>query len=177
MQGMGRWTMEEIKFSPTGVMTTTNPHSYYIPTSADVPRDMRITLLGDSPSPTAVHSSKAVGEPPFFLSSCVFFALKVRSLFFFFCIRSLCQRFGDGSVGAVGVVVESFPPPICVVTLIFNYHLHYHHLVHFLSLHHNLQEAIHASREEGGLKGHFRVDAPATTHRVRMACRDGKVLP
>lgn len=84
MQGMGRWTMEEIKFSPTGVMTTTNPHSYYIPTSADVPRDMRITLLGDSPSPTAVHSSKAVGEPPFFLSSCVFFALKVRSLFFFF---------------------------------------------------------------------------------------------
>ena len=114
MQGMGRWTMEEIKFSSTGVMTTTNPHSYYIPTSADVPRDMRITLLGDSPSPTAVHSSKAVGEPPFFLSSCVFFALK---------------------------------------------------------------EAIHASREEGGLKGHFRVDAPATTHRVRMACRDGNLLP
>ena len=27
-------------------------------------------------SPTSGHSSKAVGEPPFFLSSCVYFALK-----------------------------------------------------------------------------------------------------
>ena len=114
VQGMGRWTMEEICFSSTGAMTTSNPHTYYIPTSADVPRDMRITLLGDAPSPTAVHSSKAVGEPPFFLSSCVFFALK---------------------------------------------------------------EAIHAARKDNGLTGHFRVDAPATSHRIRMACRDGKVLP
>jgi xanthine dehydrogenase/oxidase len=107
VQGLGRWTMEEIKFSAAGVMTTTNPHTYFVPTSADVPRDMRITLLGDAPSPTSVHSSKAVGEPPFFLSSCVFFALK---------------------------------------------------------------EAIHAARAESGLTGFFRVDAPATAHRIRMAC-------
>ena len=40
-----------------------------------------MTLLGGAPNPRAVHSSKAVGEPPFFLSSSVFFALKdaVRS--------------------------------------------------------------------------------------------------
>ena len=38
--------------------------------------DMRVSLLGGAPNLRAVHSSKAVGEPPFFLSSCVFFALK-----------------------------------------------------------------------------------------------------
>ena len=78
-----------------------------------MPRDLRVALLGDAPTLTAVHSSKAVGEPPFFLSSCVFFALK---------------------------------------------------------------EAVHAARKEGGHEGHFRIDAPATAHRVRMACRDGVVL-
>ena len=77
VQGMGRWTMEEIRFKPgTGVMTTVSPHSYFIPAAADCPKDFRVTLLGASSSPTAVHSSKAVGEPPFFLSSCVYFALK-----------------------------------------------------------------------------------------------------
>jgi xanthine dehydrogenase/oxidase len=73
---MGRWTTEQIRFNSKGVMTTTNPHTYLIPTSADVPKDFRVTLLGDSPNPQAVHSSKAVGEPPFFLSSSVYFALK-----------------------------------------------------------------------------------------------------
>jgi xanthine dehydrogenase/oxidase len=76
VQGMGRWTMEEIRFNADGVMTTVNPHTYHIPTAADVPKDFRVTLLGDSSAPTAVHSSKAVGEPPFFLSSSVYFALK-----------------------------------------------------------------------------------------------------
>ena len=42
---------------------------------------MRVTLLKDAPNgrtPLA-HSSKAVGEPPFFLGAAVFFALKVRA--------------------------------------------------------------------------------------------------
>jgi len=78
VQGVGRWTMEEIKFDDEGAMTTTTPHSYFIPTAADVPKDFRVTLLGDSGTKhkTAVHSSKAVGEPPFFLSSSVYFAIK-----------------------------------------------------------------------------------------------------
>lgn len=29
-----------------------------------------------APNPKAIHSSKAVGEPPFFLASAVFFAIK-----------------------------------------------------------------------------------------------------
>lgn len=32
--------------------------------------------LKDAPNPKAIHSSKAVGEPPFFLASSVFFAIK-----------------------------------------------------------------------------------------------------
>ena len=76
VQGMGRWTTEQIRFNSKGEMTTVNPHTYLIPSAADVPRDFRVTLLGDARNPRAVHSSKAVGEPPFFLSSSVYFALK-----------------------------------------------------------------------------------------------------
>ncbi len=35
-----------------------------------------VSLLEDADNPVAVHSSKAVGEPPFFLGSCVFYAIK-----------------------------------------------------------------------------------------------------
>jgi xanthine dehydrogenase/oxidase len=40
-----------------------------------------VSLLEDVDNPFAVHSSKAVGEPPFFLGSSVFYAIKdaVRS--------------------------------------------------------------------------------------------------
>ena len=61
---------------PQGHLATDNPHDYFLPSSTDAPRDFRVTLLGGVPNPRAVHSSKAVGEPPFFLSSSVFFALK-----------------------------------------------------------------------------------------------------
>jgi xanthine dehydrogenase/oxidase len=92
VQGMGRWTMEEIRFDASGGMTTVSPHTYHIPTVADAPKDFRVTLLGDSRAPTAVHSSKAVGEPPFFLSSCVYFALKA----------AICSAREDGGAGRPG---------------------------------------------------------------------------
>ena len=59
---------------PPGHCATNNPH--FLPSTTDAPRDLRVTLLGGVPNHRAVHSSKAVGEPPFFLSSSVFFALK-----------------------------------------------------------------------------------------------------
>jgi xanthine dehydrogenase/oxidase len=83
VQAMGRFTMEEMQWGdsahpalPPGALGSNGPHSYFIPTAADVPKDMRITLLSDSGNKRAVHSSKAVGEPPFFLASCTFLALK-----------------------------------------------------------------------------------------------------
>lgn len=37
---------------------------------------MRVSLLKNSGKSRAIHSSKAVGEPPFLLANSVFFALK-----------------------------------------------------------------------------------------------------
>ncbi len=93
VQGAGRWTMESMVWGGghhgttgggvgvgVGVLpghcATDNLHEYFIPSTTDAPRDLRVTLLGGAPNPRAVHSSKAVGEPPFFLSASVFFALK-----------------------------------------------------------------------------------------------------
>ena len=42
----------------------------------DVPLDMRVHLLEKTPNPFAVHSSKAVGEPPLFLAASAFYATK-----------------------------------------------------------------------------------------------------
>ena len=54
------------------------PGTYKIPTANDIPVDFRVTLLHNAPNHRTpqVHSSKAVGEPPFFLGTSVFFALK-----------------------------------------------------------------------------------------------------
>ncbi len=53
--------------------------TYKIPTANDIPIDFQVTLLRNSACAFTpkVHSSKAVGEPPLFLGSTVFWALKV----------------------------------------------------------------------------------------------------
>jgi xanthine dehydrogenase/oxidase len=63
----------------------------------------------NAPNPRAVHSSKAIGEPPLGLGGCVLLALK---------------------------------------------------------------DAVYAARRESGHTGWFRLDAPATPERLRMACAD-----
>jgi xanthine dehydrogenase/oxidase len=52
--------------------------TYKIPSANDIPLDFCVMLLKDSPNHRLpmVYSSKAVGEPPFFLGASVFFALK-----------------------------------------------------------------------------------------------------
>lgn len=49
---------------------------YKIPGFADIPAEFNVSLLKGAPNPRAVYSSKAVGEPPLFLASSVFFAIK-----------------------------------------------------------------------------------------------------
>lgn len=49
---------------------------YKIPGFADIPGEFNVSLLKGAPNPRAVYSSKAVGEPPLFLASTVFFAIK-----------------------------------------------------------------------------------------------------
>ncbi|KAL1546681.1 xylitol dehydrogenase [Salvia divinorum] len=83
VQGLGWVALEELKWGdaahkwlPAGCLYTCGPGSYKIPSMDDVPLKFSISLLKGAPNPKAIHSSKAVGEPPFFLASAVFFAIK-----------------------------------------------------------------------------------------------------
>ncbi|GBG80495.1 hypothetical protein CBR_g30957 [Chara braunii] len=83
VQGMGWATIEELKWGDIehpwirpGHLFTQGPGAYKIPTVNDIPIDFRVTLLKEAPNPRGILSSKAVGEPPLFLSASVFFAVK-----------------------------------------------------------------------------------------------------
>ncbi|RVW32782.1 Xanthine dehydrogenase 1 [Vitis vinifera] len=82
VQGLGWVALEELKWGdaaqqwiPPGCLYTCGPGSYKIPSINDVPLNLMFHSEG-APNPKAIHSSKAVGEPPFFLASSVFFAIK-----------------------------------------------------------------------------------------------------
>ncbi|XP_012285981.1 xanthine dehydrogenase [Orussus abietinus] len=113
IQGYGLFTLEELIYSPTGILYSRGPGTYKLPGFADIPREFNVSLLKGAPNPRAVYSSKAVGEPPLFLASSAFFAIK---------------------------------------------------------------QAIKAAREEMNIAKNFRLDAPATAARIRMACVDDLTL-
>ena len=69
--------MEQLIHSPsTGRLLTKGPGAYKIPGFGDIPSQFNVSLLRGTSNPRAVYSSKAVGEPPLFLASSVFFAIK-----------------------------------------------------------------------------------------------------
>ncbi|XP_021278029.1 xanthine dehydrogenase 1-like isoform X1 [Herrania umbratica] len=83
IQGLGWVALEELKWGdaahkwiPPGCLYTCGPGSYKIPSLNDIPFKFNVSLLKGHPNVKAIHSSKAVGEPPFFLASAVFFAIK-----------------------------------------------------------------------------------------------------
>mmetsp|Transcript_11607 Transcript_11607/g.27572 ORF Transcript_11607/g.27572 Transcript_11607/m.27572 type:complete len:154 (+) Transcript_11607:2118-2579(+) len=83
VQGLGWLCVEELVWGddqhpwvPRGHLFTKGPGAYKIPSVNDIPIDFRVSLLQNSPNPRAIHSSKAVGEPPFHLAASAFFALK-----------------------------------------------------------------------------------------------------
>jgi xanthine dehydrogenase/oxidase len=83
LQGFGWSTMEELimgdsqqhPWIPKGMLFTRGPGTYKIPAFNDVPLDFRVHLA-DTDNPFAIHSSKAIGEPPFFLGASAVFAIK-----------------------------------------------------------------------------------------------------
>jgi len=83
VQGMGWSTVEELIWGdkdhpwvqPPGRLFTQGPGTYKIPAFNDTPEIFNVTLM-DTANPFAIHSSRAVGEPPFFLGASVFFAIK-----------------------------------------------------------------------------------------------------
>ncbi|KAK2857221.1 hypothetical protein Q5P01_005956 [Channa striata] len=76
VQGLGLFTLEELHYSPRGVLLTRGPGSYKIPAFGDIPTQLSVSLLRDAPNSKAVFASKAVGEPPLFLAASVFYAIK-----------------------------------------------------------------------------------------------------
>eukprot|EP00057_Strongylocentrotus_purpuratus_P024304 XP_011678778.1 PREDICTED: xanthine dehydrogenase/oxidase [Strongylocentrotus purpuratus] len=76
VQGYGLFVMEDLRWSPNGQLLTKGPGYYKIPGFGDVPLEFNVTLLKNSSNPDNICSSKACGEPPLFLSSSVFFAIK-----------------------------------------------------------------------------------------------------
>ncbi|XP_047087102.1 xanthine dehydrogenase-like [Lolium rigidum] len=83
IQGLGWAAMEELKWGDDnhkwirpGHLFTCGPGSYKIPSVNDIPLNFKVSLLKGVPNPRAIHSSKAVGEPPFFLASAILFAIK-----------------------------------------------------------------------------------------------------
>ncbi|KAG5679787.1 hypothetical protein PVAND_009325 [Polypedilum vanderplanki] len=76
MQGYGLFVLEELIYSPNGTLYSRGPGMYKIPSFGNIPAEFNVSLLTDAPNPRAVFSSRAVGEPPLFLASSVYFAIK-----------------------------------------------------------------------------------------------------
>ncbi|XP_032260982.1 aldehyde oxidase isoform X2 [Phoca vitulina] len=75
IQGMGLYTIEELHYSPQGVLYTRGPNQYKIPTICDIPAELHISLLPPSQSSNTLYSSKGLGESGIFLGCSVFFAI------------------------------------------------------------------------------------------------------
>lgn len=75
IQGMGLYTIEELNYSPQGVLYTRGPDQYKIPTICDIPEELHISLLPPTQNSNTLYSSKGLGEPGVFLGCSVFFAI------------------------------------------------------------------------------------------------------
>lgn len=58
MQGLGLFTLEELHYSPRGVLLTRGPGSYKIPAFGDIPTQLTVSLLRDAPHDKAIFASK-----------------------------------------------------------------------------------------------------------------------
>jgi len=76
--------MEETLWTRTGELFTRGPGTYKIPGFSDIPQQFNVSLLRHDDTGAnltwkhlrTIQSSKGVGEPPLFLGSTVFFALR-----------------------------------------------------------------------------------------------------
>ncbi|PVH91960.1 hypothetical protein DM02DRAFT_677794 [Periconia macrospinosa] len=101
-QGLGLFTMEETLWTRTGELFTKGPGTYKIPGFSDIPQIFNTTLLrtDNDGNPLSwnhlrsVQSSKGIGEPPLFLGSTVFFALREA-------VKAARVMNGKGVVGGV----------------------------------------------------------------------------
>ncbi|XP_072173401.1 xanthine dehydrogenase/oxidase-like [Diadema setosum] len=76
MQGYGLYILEDLRWTPEGKLLTAGPGYYKIPSFGNIPAEFNVTLVKGLTNPTNICSSKAIGEPPLFLGSSVYFAIK-----------------------------------------------------------------------------------------------------
>jgi xanthine dehydrogenase/oxidase len=82
VQGMGLFTMEESLWLRNGAMAgnlfTRGPGAYKIPGFRDIPQQFNVALLKDVEwkELRTIQRSRGVGEPPLFMGSAVFFAIR-----------------------------------------------------------------------------------------------------
>lgn len=82
VQGMGLFTMEESLWLGVGPMAgnlfTRGPGAYKIPGFRDIPQEFNVSLLKDVEwkELRTIQRSRGVGEPPLFMGSVVFFAIR-----------------------------------------------------------------------------------------------------
>jgi xanthine dehydrogenase large subunit len=76
LQGVGWLTTEELVWDQNGKLLTQGASTYKIPTAADVPEMLNVSLWIEENREANVGGSKAVGEPPFMLGISVFEALR-----------------------------------------------------------------------------------------------------
>lgn len=79
VQGQGWLTTEEsLWLRNNGQMFTRGPGAYKIPGFRDIPQVFNVSMLKDVPWKNlhTIQRSKGVGEPPFFMASSVFFAIR-----------------------------------------------------------------------------------------------------
>ncbi len=75
-QGLGWLTTEELVWNAKGELLTKGASTYKIPTAADLPAQLHISLWPEANREDNVGGSKAVGEPPFMLAISVYEALR-----------------------------------------------------------------------------------------------------
>ncbi|XP_033860545.1 aldehyde oxidase 5 isoform X1 [Acipenser ruthenus] len=76
VQGLGLYTIEELQFSPEGVLRTRGPSQYKVPALCDVPAQLNVSLLANAHNPHAIYFSKGIGEPTVFFGCTLFYAIK-----------------------------------------------------------------------------------------------------
>ncbi|MDB6148666.1 MAG: xdhA, partial [Chthoniobacter sp.] len=68
VQGMGWLTSEDLRWDAAGVLLSHSASTYQIPAISDAPMDFRVEFFRGTTGSTAIHGSKAVGEPPLMLA-------------------------------------------------------------------------------------------------------------
>jgi xanthine dehydrogenase/oxidase len=64
MMGLGLHLTEQTIFEPDGKLLTEGTWEYKPPSALDIPKQLNVTLLKNTPNPAGIVHSKVVGEPP-----------------------------------------------------------------------------------------------------------------